>query len=66
VARAEPTLPPPDTEGRIPYVASLPAGTFGPGRYEVHAELISGPHRVWERTSFRVAGEAVVSTAPSP
>ena len=66
VARAEPTLPPPDGEGRIPYVVSLPAGTFGPGRYEVHAELRSGPHRVWERTSFRVAGEAVVSTAPAP
>lgn len=66
VARAEPTLPPPDAEGRIPYVVSVPVGSLGPGRYEVHAELSSGPHRVWERTSFRVAGDAVASAGASP
>jgi hypothetical protein len=66
VARAEPSLPPPDAEGRIPYVVSLPAGRFDPGRYEVHAELSSGPHRVWERTSFRVVPGVVATVAASP
>ena len=65
VARAEPGLPPPDAEGRIPYVVTVPAGSLGPGRYEVRAELRSGPHRVWERTSFRVAGQAVASAGPA-
>jgi len=67
VGRAEPELPPPDAEGRIPYVVSLPGGRFAPGRYEVVAELRSGPHRVWERTSFRVNGAgAPAAVAPSP
>ena len=30
-ARREPALPPPDAQGRIPYVVSLPAGRFAPG-----------------------------------
>jgi VWFA-related protein len=64
VGRAEPELPPPDAEGRIPYVVSLPAGRFTPGRYEVVAELRSGPHHAWERTSFRVAGVTPVAAAP--
>jgi len=67
VGRAEPDLPPPDAEGRIPYVVSLPAGHFAPGRYEVVAEMRSGPHRAWERTSFRVNGNgASPPAAPSP
>jgi hypothetical protein len=57
VGRAQPALPPPDAEGRVPYVVSLPAQRFAPGRYEVVAELRAGPHRAWERTSFRVNGE---------
>jgi len=66
VGRAEPSLPPPDAHGRIPYVVSLPAGRFGPGRYEVHAELRSGPHRVWERTSFRVVAGPDAAAGASP
>lgn len=67
VGRAEPTLPAPDAQGRIPYVVSLPAGHFAPGRYEVVAELRAGPRRAWERTSFHVkAGSALAATAPSP
>jgi VWFA-related protein len=66
VGRAEPTLPPPDAEGRIPYVVSLPAGRFGPGRYEVVAELRSGSLRAWERTSFRINGSGRPEARPSP
>jgi VWFA-related protein len=67
VGRAEPALPPPDAEGRIPYVVSLPGGRFAPGHYEVVAELRSGPHRAWERTSFRVSGGATpVAAVPAP
>jgi VWFA-related protein len=64
VGRAEPELPPPDAEGRIPYVVRLPAARFAPGRYEVVAELHSGPHFAWERTSFRVTGVTPVAAAP--
>lgn len=67
VGRAQPALPPPDAEGRVPYVVSLPAQRFAPGRYEVVAELRAGPHRVWERTSFRVNGEGTPqASVPSP
>lgn len=67
VGRAEPELPAPDAAGRIPYVVSLPGGRFSPGRYEVVAELRSGPHRAWERTSFRVNGVVPpATTVPSP
>ena len=64
VAQAEPQLPRPDAAGRIPYVVSVPAGRFGPGRYEVRAELRSGQQRAWERCSFRVAGPPLASSAP--
>jgi hypothetical protein len=67
VGQAEPALPPPDAEGRIPYVVSLPAGHFAPGRYEVVAELHAGQNHAWERTSFRVIGGATrAAAAPSP
>jgi len=67
VGHAEPALPAPDAQGRIPYVVSLPAGRFAPGRYEVLAELHAGPNHAWERTSFRVKGDgALAAAAPSP
>jgi hypothetical protein len=66
VGRAQPELPAPDAEGRIPFVVSLPAGRFAPGRYEVVAELRSGDERAWERTSFRVSGEASAAPADAP
>jgi hypothetical protein len=59
VGRAEPVLPAPDAQGRVPYVVSVPAGRFGPGRYEVRAELRSGLQRSWERCSFRIASPPV-------
>ncbi|HXK08943.1 MAG TPA: VWA domain-containing protein [Vicinamibacteria bacterium] len=66
VGRSDPTLPPPDAEGRIPYVASVPAAQFPPGRYEVNAELRSGPNRAWERCSFRVVAPSSPAPAGSP
>jgi len=66
VGRSEPALPPPDAEGRIPYVVSVPATQFAPGRYEVQAELTSGPNRAWERCSFRVVEPSSSPAAGSP
>jgi VWFA-related protein len=56
VGRAEPVLPSPDPEGRIPYVVKLPAARFAAGHYEVQVELKSGTNRAWEHCSFRVIG----------
>jgi VWFA-related protein len=58
VGRAEPVLPGPDAEGRMPYVVKLPTAHFGAGRYEVQAELKSGPDRAFEQCYFRVVGPA--------
>jgi VWFA-related protein len=66
VGQAQPDLPPPDALGRIPYVVSLPAGRFPPGRYDVVAELRAGQNRAWERTSFRVSGGAPAGEAAAP
>ncbi len=63
VGRAEPSLPAPDAQGRVPYVVSVPAGRFAPGRYEVRAELRSGMQRAWERCSFHVTAPAAAGTA---
>ena len=62
VGRAEPSLPAPDAQGRVPYVVSMPAARFAPGRYEVRAELRSGLQRAWERCSFHVAAPAAAGT----
>jgi len=66
VGRAEPALPAPDAQGRVPYVVSVPAARFEPGTYRVRAELRSGPARAWERCTFRIAPTAGASTAPRP
>jgi len=62
VGRAEPELPAPDAQGRVPYVVSVPVSRFGTGHYEVRAELRSGASRAWERCSFRVAAPAAAGT----
>ena len=64
VGRADPPLPPPDARGRVPYVVSVPAGRFEPGRYEVRAELRSGRDRAWEHCSFRLLGASSATAAP--
>jgi len=66
VARAEPALPAPDPEGRIPYVVSVAGGAFTPGRYEVRAELRAGEHRAWERATFRVTDRGAAASSTSP
>ena len=53
-ARSEPALPEPDAAGRIPYVATLPANQFAPGRYEVRAVLRQGAEVAQESAFFRV------------
>jgi VWFA-related protein len=66
VGRAEPSLPAPDTQGRVPYVVSVPAGRFAPGHYQVRAELRSGLLRVWERCTFRIAAPPAAAVLGSP
>ena len=65
VGRAEPALPAPDAHGRVPYVVSVPAGRFAPGRYEVRAELAAACERAWERCSFRIASPPVAARRPT-
>jgi hypothetical protein len=64
VSRAAPALPPPDPQGRIPYVVNVSATHFSPGEYEVRAELKSGPNRAWEHCSFRVVAPASGGLSP--
>jgi len=68
VGRAEPALPAPDAQGRVPYVVSVPAARFEPGTYRVLAELRAGPARAWERCTFRIAPAVAAGAArrPSP
>jgi hypothetical protein len=49
-------LPPPDSLGRIPYVASVPTQSLAPGRYEVSAVVQAGDAAVRERAFFTIAG----------
>ena len=55
VARAEPSLPAPDAQGRVPYVVTVPAGRFEPGRYRCAPSCAADSIARWERCSFRVA-----------
>jgi VWFA-related protein len=55
VGRSSVDLPPPDSLGRIPYVASVPTQSLGPGRYEVSAVVRAGDAAVRERAFFTVA-----------
>jgi hypothetical protein len=55
VGRSTAELPAPDASGRIPYVASLPAQSLAPGRYEVAAIVREGEAAARERAFFTVA-----------
>jgi hypothetical protein len=57
VGRSSVELPLPDSAGRIPYVASVPPKSLGPGRYEVTAVAKAGDAAVRERTFFTIAPE---------
>ena len=58
VARSEATLPAPDAQGRIPYVATVPETHFAAGRYEVRAEVRQDGQTAQESAFFRVAEAA--------
>jgi VWFA-related protein len=57
VGRSSVELPPVDSMGRIPYVASVPTHSLAPGRYEVSAAARRGESAVRERTFFTIAPE---------
>jgi VWFA-related protein len=42
VAQASPELPPPDKQGRIAYVGTLPLDAFPPGQYQIRAVVRQG------------------------
>jgi hypothetical protein len=54
VGRSQPQLPAPDAQGRIPYIASIPAEGFKPGLYQVRAVLQQGRSTADEWTSVRI------------
>jgi len=54
VGQASPELPPAGKDGVIPYVASLPLASFGPGTYELHTIIKQGSSVAEERTSFSI------------
>jgi VWFA-related protein len=54
VGRSQPELPARDAQGRIPYIASIPAEGFKPGLYQVRAVLQQGPSTADEWTSVRI------------
>ncbi|PYQ43116.1 MAG: hypothetical protein DMF77_11005 [Acidobacteria bacterium] len=54
VGRSTPELPAPDSEGRIPYIASIAAQGFTPGLYQVRAVLQQGSLTADEWTSVRI------------
>ena len=56
VARSSAALPPADSEGRIPYIASVPTRSLAPGRYEVAALVEQEEAAVRESTFFTIAG----------
>jgi len=55
VGRSSVELPPADSTGRIPYVASVPAQSLAAGRYEVSAVVKVGAESARERTFFTIA-----------
>jgi VWFA-related protein len=51
---AEAPLPAPQKDGRIPYIANLPADKFTPGAYEIHMGVMQGSLKVERMVSFQV------------
>ncbi|HWC19357.1 MAG TPA: VWA domain-containing protein, partial [Terriglobales bacterium] len=51
---AEAPLPSVQQDGRIPYIANLPADKFTPGAYEIKIGVIQGSSKVEENVDFRV------------
>jgi VWFA-related protein len=51
---AEAPLPPMQKDGRIPYIANLPADKFTPGSYEIHLGVTQGASNAEEKVDFQV------------
>jgi hypothetical protein len=51
---AEAPLPQPQQDGRIPYIANLPADKFTPGDYEIRIGVVQGSAKVEEDLAIRV------------
>jgi len=51
---ADAPLPAPQKDGRIPYIANLPADKFTPGNYEVHVGVSQGNAKAEGKIAFRV------------
>jgi hypothetical protein len=51
---AEAPLPQAQKDGRIPYIANLPADKFTPGAYEIRIGVTQGSSKVEARVAFRV------------
>lgn len=51
---AEAPLPPTQKDGRIPYIANLPADKFTPGHYEIRLSVTQGPANAGEKVDFQV------------
>jgi len=51
---AETPLPEMQQDGRIPYIASLPADKFTPGAYQIRVGVIQGNAKVEEDVAFQV------------
>jgi len=51
---AETPLPEVQQDGRIPYIASLPADKFTPGAYQIRIGVIQGSAKVEENVAFQV------------
>lgn len=51
---AEAPLPEAQPDGRIPYIANLPADKFTPGSYEIRIGVMQGSSKAEEKVDFRV------------
>jgi VWFA-related protein len=51
---AEAPLPDAQKDGRIPYIANLPADKFTPGAYEIRIDVAQGDSKAEEKVDFRV------------
>jgi VWFA-related protein len=51
---AEAPLPEAQQDGRIPYIANLPADKFTPGAYEIHIGVTQGSSKAEEKVTFQV------------
>ena len=51
---ADAPLPPVQPDGRIPYIANLPADKFTPGSYEIKVGITQGSESVDQKVDFKV------------